>query len=85
MLSGPSRLRNCLGFSRVESGHNRVPEPPDKMTGVIRVFCGMISLLRDRAGKEGFFVLGQIYIGSPGANSAFAGLDQFAADSDRPF
>ncbi len=31
----------CLGISAVDIGHSRLPNPPDKITGAIEVFCGM--------------------------------------------
>jgi hypothetical protein len=82
MLSGPKRLRNCLGFSGVESGHNRVPEPPDKMTGVICAFCVMVNISRHRASDERPLVFGKINIGKSRADSTFPRLDQFSADGD---
>ena len=36
----PSKKRmNCLGYMARDSGHSRVPEPPDRMTGTMRVSC----------------------------------------------
>ena len=34
----PDSTRNCLGNPDLESGHKRVPEPPQRMTGVMGVF-----------------------------------------------
>jgi hypothetical protein len=30
-----ARAWNCFGFWGVDSGHSRVPEPPDMITGAI--------------------------------------------------
>ena len=35
MVRSPPSLWNCLGESRRDSGHRRVPTPPDMMTGTI--------------------------------------------------
>jgi hypothetical protein len=29
------KLMNCLGSERLLAGHNRVPDPPERMTGLI--------------------------------------------------
>ena len=34
----PVNAWNCFGRSGVDIGHNRVPPPPDRMTGVIFTF-----------------------------------------------
>ena len=39
MESSPTSDRNCLGKASRDSGHNRVPEPPDRMTGIIGRLC----------------------------------------------
>ena len=36
-LSSPKSLTNCLGCDLRESGHRRVPEPPQSKTGYIRL------------------------------------------------
>ena len=36
MERSPSRLRNCLGKASRDSGHSRVPEPPERMTGIMQ-------------------------------------------------
>jgi hypothetical protein len=33
MVSLPTRASSCLGYCSRESGHRRVPEPPERMTG----------------------------------------------------
>ena len=35
MLSAPPSAKNCFGRSPRDSGHNRVPAPPERMTGTI--------------------------------------------------
>ena len=35
MVRAPASAWNCLGRASVESGHSRVPEPPDMITGTI--------------------------------------------------
>src|SRR3989344_7290298 len=34
-VCSPRRQRSCLGYCSRESGHKRVPEPPDRITGLI--------------------------------------------------
>jgi hypothetical protein len=33
----PASDKNCLGNALRDSGHSREPDPPDRMTGVMRV------------------------------------------------
>src|SRR5665213_3105415 len=35
MVRSPARASSCLGNALRDSGHNRVPEPPERMTGVM--------------------------------------------------
>jgi hypothetical protein len=37
MVSSAVSASNCLGRSGVDIGQSRVPDPPDRMTGVIGV------------------------------------------------
>jgi hypothetical protein len=44
--SSPTRLSSCLGYFSRDSGHKRVPEPPDRTTGWIRM--GEFMLDKDK-------------------------------------
>jgi hypothetical protein len=35
IVASPASARNCLGLAAVDIGHNRVPPPPERITGVI--------------------------------------------------
>ena len=35
IVSGPSSGCICFGAERRDSGHRRVPAPPDRMTGIV--------------------------------------------------
>jgi hypothetical protein len=35
MVCSDAKAWNCFGLSGVDSGHSRVPEPPDMITGAI--------------------------------------------------
>jgi hypothetical protein len=41
MVSSAVSASNCLGVSGVDIGHNRVPDPPERMTGMIDVVSGI--------------------------------------------
>jgi hypothetical protein len=56
MVDAPANGRSCFGYSDRDIGHRRVPEPPDRITGLMRLsdtlafrrMSGMYSIARSR-------------------------------------
>ena len=42
---GAVSAKNCLGHSARDIGHSRVPDPPDRITGVIFALLAIASVL----------------------------------------
>ncbi len=44
MLCSPAMARNCFGWDPLETGHNLLPTPPERRTGVsIRIPCSLAN------------------------------------------
>src|SRR5690606_12573914 len=85
MLRGPIRFKNCFGRSAVDTGHSLVPEPPDRITGVMRSGWIILSTSYHGASYQRLNVCRQVNLPSLGAKYAFPGANDFASDGDFPF
>jgi hypothetical protein len=53
MLRSPAKGRSCLGKALRDSGHKRVPEPPERITGVMEEIVLLMATKMRQGASQG--------------------------------